>query len=118
MEIPTGIILSIEHDAHYDDSNKLSEVLQTWIDTKRSDVTWRNLIDVITEYPINEPVLAKTIPDFLANPKVSSKYDIGPSNDITDSSHLENTPVENVLGKITKSKMACWHVCHYYYNIV
>ena len=74
LEIPNGTIKSIDHDAHYDDSNKLSEVLQTWIDTQPSDVTWRNLIDIITECPVNEPVLAKTISDFLANPKISSKY--------------------------------------------
>ena len=74
LEIPDGRIQSIDHDARYNDTRKLSEVLQTWIDTQPSDVTWKNLIDVITEYPVNEPVLAKTIPDFLANPKISSKY--------------------------------------------
>ena len=66
LEIPNGTIKSIDHDARYDDSNKLSEVLQTWIDTQPSDV--------ITAYPVNEPVLANTIPEFLANPKISSKY--------------------------------------------
>ena len=74
LEIPDGRIQSIDHDARYNDTRKLSEVLQTWIDTQTSDVTWRNLIDVITEYPVNEPLLAKTIPDFLSNPKISSKY--------------------------------------------
>ena len=102
LEISEGRIQSIDDNPHYSDVNKLSDVLHTWIDTQSSDVTWRNLIDVITEYPVNEPILAKTIPDFLANPKISSKYDIGPSNDITDSSHF-NIPVENVLGKTTKS---------------
>ena len=74
MEISYGRIQSIDLDAHYNDTRKLSEVLQTWIDTQPSDVTWRNLIDVITRYPVNEPGLAKTIPDFLANPEISSKY--------------------------------------------
>ena len=74
LEIPDRRIKSIDGVAHYDDSNKLSEVLETWIDTRPSVVTWRNLIDVITEYPVNEPVLAKTIPDFLAKPEISSKY--------------------------------------------
>ena len=96
MEISYGIIQSINRNPHYSDVEKLSEVLQTWIDTQSSDVTWRNLIDVITEYPVNEPILAKTIPDFLANPKISSKYDIGPSNNTADSSYL-NIPVANVL---------------------
>ena len=96
LKISYGIIQSINHNPHYSDVDKLSEVLQTWIDTQSSNVTWRNLIDVITEYPVNEPALAKTIPDFLANPKISSKYDIGPSNNTTDSSYL-NIQVANVL---------------------
>ena len=89
LEIPDGRIQSIDHDPHYNDSNKLSEVLQTWIDTQPSDVTWRNLIDVITEYPVNESVLAKTILDFLANPKITP--------DTTDSS-CPTTTVESMLG--------------------
>ena len=74
MKIPDGRIESIDHDARYNDTHKLSEVLKTWIVTQPSNITWRNLIDVITEYPVNEPVLAKTIPEFLANPKISSEY--------------------------------------------
>ena len=74
LEIPNETIKSIDNDVCYDDSNKLSEVLQTWIDRQTSDVTWRNLIDVITEYPVNEPGLAKTISEFLENPEISSKY--------------------------------------------
>ena len=74
MEIPDERIQSIKNDPHYNETHKLSEVLQTWISTQPSDVTWRNLIDVIAEYPVNEPVLAKNIPDFLANPKIFSKY--------------------------------------------
>ena len=74
LEIPDGRIQSIVYDARYNDTRKLAEVLQIWINTQPSDVTWRNLINVITEYPVNEPVLAKTIPDFLAKPEISSKY--------------------------------------------
>ena len=74
LEIPNGIIQSIDHNPRYSDARKLSEVLQTWIDTQPSNVTWRNFIDVIREDPVNEPVLAKTIPDVLANPKISEHY--------------------------------------------
>ena len=74
LEIPNGRIQSIDHNARYNDTRKLSEVLQTWIDTQPSDVSWKNLIRVITEHPVNEPVLAKTIPDFIAKPEISSKY--------------------------------------------
>ena len=74
LEIPDGIIQSIDHNPRYNNACKLSEVLQTWIGTQPSDVTWRNLINVIRENSVNEPVLAKTIPDFLANPKISEHY--------------------------------------------
>ena len=84
MEIPNGIIQSIDHDPRYNDTRKLSEVLQNWIDTQPSDVTWRNLINIIREHPVNEPVLAKTIPKFLANPKISEHY-----NECTSKSLVE-----------------------------
>ena len=74
LKIPFGTIQSIDYDRGYNDSRKLSKVLQTWIDTWPSDVTWKNLIDVIREHPVKELVLAKTIPEFLANTKLSSEY--------------------------------------------
>ena len=74
LEIPNGRIQSIQNDPRFNDTCKLSEVLQTWIDTEPSDVTWRHLIRVITEYPVNEPVRANTIPVILAKPEISFKY--------------------------------------------
>ena len=34
LEIPDGIIQSIDHNPRYNDAGKLSEVLQTWIGTQ------------------------------------------------------------------------------------
>ena len=82
LEIHDGRIQSIDHDACYNDTNKLSKVLQTWINTQPSDVTWRNIINVITKHSVNEPVLAKTITDFLANPNISEHYIEHPSKSI------------------------------------
>ena len=73
LEIPYGTIQSIDYDG-YNVTDKFSKVLQTWIDTQPSDVTWKNLINVIREHPVNEPVRANTIPDFLANPTMSKHY--------------------------------------------
>ena len=74
LEIPDGKIQSIDYNPRYNDTNKLSVVLQIWINTHSANVTWRNLINVIREHPVNEPALAKTIPDFLANPEISKHY--------------------------------------------
>ena len=74
LKIPFGTIQSIDYDRGYNDTCKLSKVLQTWIDTQPSDVTWRNLIDVIREHPVKEPVRAKAIMDFLENSKISERY--------------------------------------------
>ena len=74
LKMPFGTIQSIDYDRGYNDTRKLSKVLQTWIDTKPSDVTWRNLIDVIREHPVKEPVQAKAIIHFLANSKISERY--------------------------------------------
>ena len=74
MKIPYGTIQSIDYDRGYNVTDKLSKVLQTWIDTQQSDVTWKNLINVIREHPVNEPVQANAIIDFLAKTEISERY--------------------------------------------
>ena len=63
LEISYGAIKSINRNPQYDDDTlKLSEILQTWIDTNDpSNVTWGAIIEVIKKDPVNEPALAETI---------------------------------------------------------
>ena len=62
LEISYDAIQPINRNPQYDDTLKLSEILQTWIDTNDpSNVTWGAIIEVIKKDPVNEPALAETI---------------------------------------------------------
>ena len=52
LKISYGTIQSINRNRQYDDTLKLSEILQQWIDdNNRSNVTWRAIIEVIKKEP-------------------------------------------------------------------
>ena len=76
LQLPDGKIQSIHYDVSYNDTRKLSEVLQTWINTctKPSVLTWRTIINIVREYPVNEPAQAEAILNFLAKPDIYSNY--------------------------------------------
>ena len=61
LEIPYDIIQSINRNPQYDDTLKLSEILQYWIDINKPSVTWRTIIEVIKKEPVNEPGQAEAI---------------------------------------------------------
>ena len=62
LKISYGTIQSINRNPQYDDTLKLSEILQQWIDgNERSNVTWRAIIEVIKKDPVSEPALAEVI---------------------------------------------------------
>ena len=60
MEIEHGRLLSIQQNQTYDDSSRLSDVLQLWIDSDK-DVTWKKIISVIAHPPVNNKRLANQI---------------------------------------------------------
>ena len=58
----------------YDNATKLSKVLQCWIDRKTCDVSWRMIITVINNCPVEEKRVADEICDFLARPEIMNEY--------------------------------------------
>ena len=52
--------MSIQYNPTYDNSDKLSDVLQLWIDSDK-DVTWKKIISVIVDPPIGNKRLANEI---------------------------------------------------------
>ena len=63
LGISYGTIQSINGNPQYfDDTLKLSEILQMWIDTNNpSNMTWGAIIEVIKKEPVNKPALAESI---------------------------------------------------------
>ena len=61
-------------NVRHDDTRKLSEVLQEWKDGKTCDLSWRKIITVIHDPPLNEKGLANKICEFLARPDIMNEY--------------------------------------------
>ena len=74
LEVHYGDIKSAEYNVTYDDTRKLSEVLQVWIDKKTCEVSWRMIITVMKEPPIEHKVVTEKIYQFLARPDIRNEY--------------------------------------------
>ena len=74
LKVRYGDIKSAEHNVPHDDTTKLSEVLQVWIDEKTCEVSWRMIITVVKEPPVKKKVVAEEIYKFLARPDIRNEY--------------------------------------------
>ena len=68
-----GVLGSCTH-SYEDDGNKLSTVIESWVDTMVTDVTWETVIAAVEGPIVNHKSTAVKIRDFLANPDVHAKY--------------------------------------------
>ena len=71
LEVCYGDIISAE--AH-EDTRKLSEVLQVWMDKKTRLVCWKTIITVIEEPPVENKAVVNEIYQFLARPDIQNEY--------------------------------------------
>lgn len=77
-----GIQLRVEHwhlkneeqNVAHDITQKLTEVLQHWMDGRPHEATWRTVIDVVKRAPIENKKVANDIFLFLARPDVQKEY--------------------------------------------
>ena len=74
LEVHHCDIKSAEYNVAYDQTTKLSEVLQVWIDKRTCEVSWRMIITVVKEPPIEHKVVAEKIYKFLARPEIRNEY--------------------------------------------
>ena len=77
LQVAHGVrmsIISTGCNMEYDDTRKLSEVLQVWMNRKTCEVSWRMIITVIDDPPVEEKRLADEIRDFLASAKIRNEY--------------------------------------------
>ena len=74
LEVHHCDIKSAEYNVEYNDTTKLSEVLQFWIDKRTCEVSWRMIITVVKEPPIEHKVVAGKIYKFLARPEIRNEY--------------------------------------------
>ena len=81
LKVDYGDIKSAEYNMAYDDTGKLSEVLQVWINKRTCQVDWKTIVTVIEEKPIENKVVANEIYQFLTRPDIQNEY--LPSHDHT-----------------------------------
>ena len=76
LRVEYGVRMSMSTgcNVEYDDTRKLSEVLQVWIDKQTCEVSWKMIITVINDPPVEEKEVANQICDFLASDKIRNEY--------------------------------------------
>ena len=74
LNVPYANIKSAEYYVSYDNTRKLSEVLQVWINKKTRLVCWNTIITVVEEPPIDNKHIADNIYQFLSRPDIQNEY--------------------------------------------
>ena len=73
LKVDHGSIMSVENNAAYNDSVRLSHILQLWMEQNPSSVTWGTIIDAVENPPVNNSAIAKKIHLFLLQPNTISR---------------------------------------------
>ena len=74
LEVPNGRIKDAEYNITYNNTQKLMEILQMWIDMRCSEVSWGHLLTVISASPLKNITVANDIREFLNRPDIQSLY--------------------------------------------
>ena len=74
LNVQYGQIKSAEHNVTYNDTMKLSEVLQVWIDKRSYPVSWRVILITIEEPPVGNIKVGDKIRQFLNRPDIYYQY--------------------------------------------
>ena len=75
LEVPHDDILFIKQcNIAHDNTRKLSDVLQVWIDKKTCEYSWKMIIAVINDPPIEKKRVADKIHEFLARLDIKNEY--------------------------------------------
>ena len=74
LEVDNGSLKSIEYNARYNDTMRLSEVFQVWIDGRTTEVSWRVILDVIRNTPLSNKRLFDEVKKFLSRPDIQCMY--------------------------------------------
>ena len=74
LEVPYGDIKSAEYIEAYGNTIKLSEVLQVWIDKRTCEVSWRMIITIVEEPPIEKKHITDIIYQFISRPEIQNIF--------------------------------------------
>ena len=74
LSVSNGNIKCAENDAPNNCTKKLAIILQYWIDQRTSKVTWKKIITVVEDKPVEHKGVVENIFHFLERPKTQKKY--------------------------------------------
>ena len=74
LDIDDGSLKSIKYNETYNDTNRLSEVFQIWMDSMTAEVSWRTILYVVKNPPISNARLELEIRHFLLDPEIQELY--------------------------------------------
>ena len=67
-------IMSTQNNAAYNDTRKLYEILQVWVDQRTSEVSWKKIITVVEDPPLQNKQVAEKMFHFLKRPDIKNEY--------------------------------------------
>ena len=76
LKIDYGDLKSIQYNSTYSDVDKLSEILQLWINKDPTEVTWNTILLAVMNQPVDSYTVAVKIFDFVSKTEtnISTKY--------------------------------------------
>ena len=74
LAVSNNDIMCAEHYAPNNCTRKLSKILQVWIDQRTSEVSWKKIITVVEDPPVECKQVAEKIFHFLKRPDIKNEY--------------------------------------------
>ena len=74
LAVSNDDIMCAEDYAPNNCTKKLSEVLQVWINKRTSEVSWKKIITVVKDPPVQHKQVAEKIFHFLKRPDIRNEY--------------------------------------------
>lgn len=76
LKISYGDLKSIQRNSTFSDIDKLSEILQLWIDKEPTDITWNTILSAVMSQPVDSYTVAVKILEFVSNKEtnISTKF--------------------------------------------
>ena len=72
--VPHHYIKNEEQNVAHDNTQRLTEVFQHWMDGTPHEATWRSIIDVVKRAPIENKKVVNDIFQFLTRPDIQMEY--------------------------------------------
>ena len=78
LAVNNGHLKSIQDNWPYNDTIKLSSVLQVWKDQRTCEISWRKIITVVEDPPVKNKAVAEKIFHYLLRPDIKNDYSYQP----------------------------------------